>query len=108
MKAEWMKYQSNKGSYDRPCCPVCSEKYGPVPVVYKHSKYVCLNCCQVIDLDTKQQKWIDKYRRTRKRVKKCFMCGAYKMVMTQRRDPITHKWVNSSGKCSNCDCKMIV
>ena len=111
MKAEWLQYLDGKSNqfYERPCCPECSKKeYGPTPIVYKDGKYVCLNCCQVVDLDRKQQKWIDTHRRTRKKVEKCFMCDAYKMILTQRRDPITNKWVTSSGECGNCGCKMIV
>lgn len=109
MKAEWIVYTNNNGeSYKRPCCPKCSEEYEPTPVVYKNGKYICLNCQQVIELTYLQKRWIDRMRRTRKKVDKCFMCGAYRMVLTQRRDPVTHKWKTCSGKCGNCDCKLIV
>ncbi len=111
MKAEWLQYLDGKSNqfYERPCCPICSNKeYGPTPIVYKHGKYVWLNCQQPTELNWKQKTWIDKLRRTRKKYEKCFMCGAYNMVLTQRRNPITHKWQTCSGRCLNCDTKMIV
>ena len=110
MKAEWIKYFnfSTEQSYDRPCCPVCSELYEPTPIVYEHGHYVCLNCHQEAELDKKQKKWIDDMRRTKKSVDKCFVCGAYKFVTTRRRDPITRKWKTCSGRCSNCGCTIRV
>lgn len=107
MKAQWMKYfdyQTEK-YYERPCCPECSAKSEPTPVVVEHDKYVCLNCHADIEVDKKQKKWIDDMRKTKLSVEKCFMCGAYKMVYTKKRNPVTRKWQVSSGVCGNCGCK---
>ena len=110
IKAEWKRYfdGSKNIGYDRPCCPRCSAVYGPTPIVYKHNKYICVNCSQEFDLDSKQRKWIDKMRRTKTSMDKCFVCGSYKFMVKKRRNPSTMKWEVCSGKCLNCGCKMLV
>lgn len=108
MKAEWLEDTKRDKTFKRPCCPECSKEYGAVPVVYDSGRYVCLNCKREVELDKKQKKWVDDMRRTRTKIQKCLSCGSYKFIMKQRRDPVTRKWTNSSGKCSNCGMKMIV
>ena len=110
MKAQWIKYFNfeTEKFYDRPCCPECSEKYEPTPIIYEHGHYICFNCHQEAEVDRKQKKWIDDMRRTRTKIQKCFCCGAYKFVMRQRRNPVTHKWENRSGKCGNCGTQIII
>lgn len=110
INAKWLRYFDGHKDigYERPCCPICSEVYGPTPIVYKESKYICINCQKEAELDRKQRKWIDDMRKTKTTIEKCFVCGAYKFVTKKRRNPITKKWETCSGKCENCGCKMIV
>lgn len=108
-KAKWIidyDFRQDK-RFRSPGCPDCEETC----YLFEDGQYRCLMCGDVLDLDKRMIKWMNKRLETKTKMIDCNIlgCGGKKCVEAHyRRNPITLKWEFMSCVCKNCGLKMLV